>query len=157
MAQTGLAVFSGEQISGFIMKIGGTLLGLVLGMAVWYIGAGRGNGNPVRPWVFFLSYPITIYIQNDASSPCRPTSKRRMFSFLLFLAFCFTSQRLLSGSLADQCIWCSPLLSWMKYGIAAATIVFVAPFMYARIVLQPPKFTFWMMTAVTIIFVVGYS
>jgi hypothetical protein len=70
------------------MRLGGTLVGLVLGMVVWYIGAGRGNGNP--------------------------------------------------------------------YGIAAATLVFCAPLLYARIVLPKQKSMFFLMMAVTVVFVVGY-
>ncbi|KZO91011.1 hypothetical protein CALVIDRAFT_506209 [Calocera viscosa TUFC12733] len=46
MAQTGLAVYAGEQIASFIIRVSGTMAGLVLGMLAWYIGAARGNGNP---------------------------------------------------------------------------------------------------------------
>ncbi|KZT59231.1 hypothetical protein CALCODRAFT_450301 [Calocera cornea HHB12733] len=45
MAQTGLGVYAGEQIASFILRVSGTMIGLVLGMLAWYIGAGRGNGN----------------------------------------------------------------------------------------------------------------
>ncbi|KAJ3509937.1 hypothetical protein NLJ89_g4950 [Agrocybe chaxingu] len=40
MAQTGLAIM------GFFIRILGTIIGLLLGIVVWYIGAGNGNGNP---------------------------------------------------------------------------------------------------------------
>ncbi|TFK38741.1 hypothetical protein BDQ12DRAFT_712685 [Crucibulum laeve] len=46
MAQTGLAVYAGDQIAGFVIRILGIIIGLLLGMAAWYIGAGRGDGNP---------------------------------------------------------------------------------------------------------------
>ncbi|PPQ95766.1 hypothetical protein CVT26_015853 [Gymnopilus dilepis] len=46
MAQTALAVYAGDQIAGFIIRLTGTLIGLVVGMCVWYIGAGLGHGNP---------------------------------------------------------------------------------------------------------------
>ncbi|KAJ9117013.1 hypothetical protein QFC22_004671 [Naganishia vaughanmartiniae] len=46
MSQTGLGVFAGEQIAGFIARMTGTLIGLVLGMIAWYMGSGHGNGNP---------------------------------------------------------------------------------------------------------------
>ncbi|KAG6849761.1 hypothetical protein H0H93_005443 [Arthromyces matolae] len=46
MAQTGLAVYAGDQIAGFVVRIVGTVAGLLVGMAVWYIGAGNGPGNP---------------------------------------------------------------------------------------------------------------
>ncbi|KAF8060806.1 hypothetical protein FPV67DRAFT_1673642 [Lyophyllum atratum] len=46
MAQVGLAVYAGDQIAGFAVRLTGTLLGLVVGIVVWYIGAGSGSGNP---------------------------------------------------------------------------------------------------------------
>jgi hypothetical protein len=45
MAQTGLGVFAGEQIAGFVARMAGTLIGLVLGMLAWYMGSGHGTGN----------------------------------------------------------------------------------------------------------------
>lgn len=62
MSQTGLGVFAGEQIAGFVARMGGTLIGLVLGMVAWYMGSGHGRGNPygvvaatvfmAAPWIF---------------------------------------------------------------------------------------------------------
>ncbi|KAF9560292.1 hypothetical protein CPC08DRAFT_708223 [Agrocybe pediades] len=46
MSQTGLALYAGDQIAGFIVRLAGTLIGLLFGMVVWYIGAGLGHGNP---------------------------------------------------------------------------------------------------------------
>ncbi|KAF9042212.1 hypothetical protein BJ165DRAFT_257137 [Panaeolus papilionaceus] len=46
MAQMALAVYAGDQIAGFVIRMLGTVIGLVIGMALWYMGAGRGNGNP---------------------------------------------------------------------------------------------------------------
>ncbi|GLB36769.1 putative ER transporter, 6TM, N-terminal [Lyophyllum shimeji] len=46
MAQLDLAVYAGDQIAGFVVRISGTGIGLVVGMAAWYVGAGHGNGNP---------------------------------------------------------------------------------------------------------------
>ncbi|KAF8798312.1 hypothetical protein BYT27DRAFT_7177807 [Phlegmacium glaucopus] len=46
MAQTALAVYAGDQIAGILVRIVGIIFGLLFGMAVWYIGAGRGHGNP---------------------------------------------------------------------------------------------------------------
>ncbi|WRT64249.1 uncharacterized protein IL334_001180 [Kwoniella shivajii] len=89
MAQTGLGVFTGEQILTFILRMGGTCVGLVLGMIVWYIGAGTGPGNP--------------------------------------------------------------------YGIAAATMVFIAPGLFIRIAVPMEKAAFFIMANVTLMFVVGYS
>ncbi|WWC86361.1 uncharacterized protein L201_001236 [Kwoniella dendrophila CBS 6074] len=46
MAQTGLGVFTGEQILQFVLRMSGTVFGLILGMLAWYIGSGKGSGNP---------------------------------------------------------------------------------------------------------------
>ena len=46
MAQLALGVYTGEQIIAFIVRLVGTAIGLVNGMVIWYIGAGRGHGNP---------------------------------------------------------------------------------------------------------------
>ncbi|CAA7266342.1 unnamed protein product [Cyclocybe aegerita] len=46
MAQTALALYAGDQIMSFLIRIIGTVVGLLLGIAVWHIGAGHGNGNP---------------------------------------------------------------------------------------------------------------
>ncbi|KIM39015.1 hypothetical protein M413DRAFT_447379 [Hebeloma cylindrosporum] len=89
MAQTALAVYAGDQIASFLERLIGTLLGLLIGMAVWYMGAGLGPGNP--------------------------------------------------------------------YGIVVATTVLVAPFLFARIAGPPAQLALWVMVAVTIVFVVGYS
>lgn len=78
MAQTGLGVFAGEQIAGFIARMAGTLIGLVFGMLAWYMGSGHGTGNPygvvaatlfvVAPWLFarvvapqpVMAFPLMI-------------------------------------------------------------------------------------------------
>ncbi|PPQ86229.1 hypothetical protein CVT24_001163, partial [Panaeolus cyanescens] len=46
MAQMALAVYAGDQISGFVFRMFGTAVGLVIGVVLWYMGAGKGSGNP---------------------------------------------------------------------------------------------------------------
>ncbi|KAF9527115.1 hypothetical protein CPB83DRAFT_856773 [Crepidotus variabilis] len=58
MGQLGLAIYAGDQILNFLVRIIGTIIGLLLGMVVWYIGAGRGPGNAygiVIASTFFLA------------------------------------------------------------------------------------------------------
>lgn len=46
MGQTGLAVLGGEFIFSLLSRVLGTGVGIVLGMLLWYISTGLGNGNP---------------------------------------------------------------------------------------------------------------
>ncbi|KAG5725819.1 hypothetical protein E4T56_gene2441 [Termitomyces sp. T112] len=89
MAQAGLAVYAGDQIAGYVIRVAGTIAGALIGMAAWYIGSGHGPGNP--------------------------------------------------------------------YGIVVATTVCSAPFFLGRIAAPHQQLALWIMTGVTIVFVVGYS
>ncbi|KAJ6538107.1 hypothetical protein B0H19DRAFT_1079182 [Mycena capillaripes] len=46
MAQTTLNIYAADQIFNYVTRLGGTLLGLGLGLIAWYAGNGNGNGNP---------------------------------------------------------------------------------------------------------------
>lgn len=46
MAQTGLVAYTADFVYGFALRLIGTVVGGVLGMVCWYIGAGNGPGNP---------------------------------------------------------------------------------------------------------------
>lgn len=75
MAVTGLAVFSGDLVLGFLVRFIGTLAGLVLGMLAWYVGNGNGS-NPygttaalmviIAPVVFWR---ISVAKPADAAFP----------------------------------------------------------------------------------------
>ncbi|KAF8504548.1 hypothetical protein F5888DRAFT_760893 [Russula emetica] len=57
IAQTILTVYAGDQIFNFMIRIGGTLLGLIAAILIWYIGNGGGNGNP---YGLAASYAVLI-------------------------------------------------------------------------------------------------
>ena len=46
MSQTGLVAYTADFVYGFMLRVIGTVVGGVLGMVCWYIGAGNGPGNP---------------------------------------------------------------------------------------------------------------
>ena len=46
MSQTGLVAYTADFVYGFTLRVIGTVVGGVLGMICWYIGAGNGPGNP---------------------------------------------------------------------------------------------------------------
>lgn len=90
MAQCGLGVTAGEQVANFVTRMGGTLLGVVVGMVAWYIGApGNADGN--------------------------------------------------------------------AYGVVAATMCLLAPWLFIRTCCPMSLLGFWLMFCVTISFLVGYS
>ncbi|KEF54742.1 uncharacterized protein A1O9_09184 [Exophiala aquamarina CBS 119918] len=45
MAQIGLVPYAADFTWGLLLRVGGTVIGGILGMAAWYIGAGNGPGN----------------------------------------------------------------------------------------------------------------
>ncbi|KAG7095005.1 hypothetical protein E1B28_005799 [Marasmius oreades] len=46
MAQTTMNIYASDQIFNLITRLMGTAIGLVLGLAAWYMGNGHGIGNP---------------------------------------------------------------------------------------------------------------
>ncbi|KIW35967.1 uncharacterized protein PV06_11729 [Exophiala oligosperma] len=46
MSQTGLVAYTADFVYGFTLRTIGTVVGGILGMVCWYIGAGNGPGNP---------------------------------------------------------------------------------------------------------------
>ncbi|KAH9919970.1 uncharacterized protein BXZ73DRAFT_104789 [Epithele typhae] len=46
MAQSTMNVYASDQVYIYVLRIIGTFVGALLGMACWYIGAGSGTGNP---------------------------------------------------------------------------------------------------------------
>ncbi|EGN94526.1 hypothetical protein SERLA73DRAFT_188476 [Serpula lacrymans var. lacrymans S7.3] len=46
MAQTTMNIYASDQIFNYVIRLVGTFVGLCLGLVTWYIGSGRGIGNP---------------------------------------------------------------------------------------------------------------
>ncbi|KAI0746793.1 hypothetical protein C8Q80DRAFT_1220068 [Daedaleopsis nitida] len=46
MAQTTMNIYASDQVFNYVVRLGGTFVGAILGMVCWYIGASTGNGNP---------------------------------------------------------------------------------------------------------------
>jgi hypothetical protein len=46
MAQTSMQPYTADFIFGFILKMAATVVGAIIGLVAWYIGAGHGTGNP---------------------------------------------------------------------------------------------------------------
>ncbi|KAG7439538.1 uncharacterized protein BT62DRAFT_913251 [Guyanagaster necrorhizus] len=72
MAQIGLAVFAGDQIYSYGVRLIGTGIGLLNGLVAWYIGAARGNGNPYGIVIITVSLTAPFVLK---SITCRPSDK----------------------------------------------------------------------------------
>ncbi|KAJ7259813.1 hypothetical protein C8J57DRAFT_1339211 [Mycena rebaudengoi] len=72
MAQMSLATFAGDQLFGVMMRLFGTCVGLLLGMAVWYIGApGLANGNPYAVVVVTTVFVAPFLLARIAAPPAQ--------------------------------------------------------------------------------------
>ncbi|PBK89280.1 hypothetical protein ARMGADRAFT_1167595 [Armillaria gallica] len=72
MAQIGLAVFAGDQIYSYGVRLIGTGIGLLNGLVAWYIGAARGNGNPYGVVIITTALTAPFMLK---SITCRPSDK----------------------------------------------------------------------------------
>lgn len=45
MAQTTLTIYAGDQLYNYFIRLTGTLIGLVVGLLVWYVGNANSRGN----------------------------------------------------------------------------------------------------------------
>ncbi|KAJ6613973.1 hypothetical protein B0H10DRAFT_2436246 [Mycena sp. CBHHK59/15] len=72
MAQTGLAVFAGDQLAGLATRLLGTAVGLLVGMVVWYVGApGRADGNPYAVVVVTAVFVAPFLFGRIAAPPAQ--------------------------------------------------------------------------------------
>ncbi|KAJ7612695.1 hypothetical protein FB45DRAFT_939576 [Roridomyces roridus] len=70
MAQTGLATFAGDQLFGLVIRLSGTIVGLLNGMVAWYIAApGKHNGNPYALVVVATVFTAPFMFGRIASPP----------------------------------------------------------------------------------------
>ncbi|CAK5266926.1 unnamed protein product [Mycena citricolor] len=70
MAQMSLAPFAGDQLFGVATRLVGTLVGLVIGMVVWYIGApGTQNGSPYAIVVVTAVFVSPFLLARIAAPP----------------------------------------------------------------------------------------
>lgn len=60
MAQTGLTPYTADFMYGVGLRLGGTIIGAVVGLAAWYIGAGNGPGNPYG--IAAIMVPIIVVL-----------------------------------------------------------------------------------------------
>ena len=59
MAQTGLVIYTADFIYGSLLRILATIVGAVIGLTAWYIGAGNGIGNPYG--IAAIMVPVTVF------------------------------------------------------------------------------------------------
>ncbi|KIM39011.1 hypothetical protein M413DRAFT_447369 [Hebeloma cylindrosporum] len=71
MAQTALAVYAGDQIASFLERFAGTVLGCLLGTAIWYMGAGSGHGSPYGIVIATTAFLAPFLFGRIAGPPAR--------------------------------------------------------------------------------------
>ncbi|WVR04089.1 hypothetical protein IAU60_001088 [Kwoniella sp. DSM 27419] len=70
MAQLTLAVFSGDTTVAWLGRVTASFWGCLLGMVVWYIGSGSGNGNPYGlAAAGAVAFPIAIFFRVHFNGP----------------------------------------------------------------------------------------
>jgi hypothetical protein len=61
-----ISQYTADTVFGFVVRITGTFLGAVLGMAIWYIGSGSGPGNPYALLaILAVVLPFIIFVRNN--------------------------------------------------------------------------------------------
>ncbi|KAF8168489.1 hypothetical protein B0H34DRAFT_816566 [Crassisporium funariophilum] len=129
MAQTGLALYAGDQIASLIVRFAGTLVGLVLGMVVWYIGAARGPGNP-----YGIVIASTVFIAPFLLARIAAPPAQLAFWIMIPVTIIFVAGY--SWVNANQVIFANPgigvALGWKRallvlIGFTAAFIVMLFP------------------------------
>ncbi|KAI5117073.1 hypothetical protein M0805_007950 [Coniferiporia weirii] len=69
MAQTAMNVYVSDQIYSMTARCIGTVCGLIVGLLVWYIGNGHGNGNPYGVAAAFGVFLIPVIFARIHAPP----------------------------------------------------------------------------------------
>ncbi|GAA5916631.1 hypothetical protein JCM5296_002963 [Sporobolomyces johnsonii] len=129
MAQTGLAVYSGDQILSSVQKIVGTGFGLVYGMLIWYIGAANGPGSrPGLGAAFFVCFIPAMAIRLYGPPASMQMSMMGAVTTVLVVGYSYQDTHLPSvgnPGVGYEVAWRRALL--VVCGTAAATIMMMLP------------------------------
>ncbi|KAI8970891.1 hypothetical protein BD414DRAFT_501521 [Trametes punicea] len=69
MAQTTMNIYASDQVYNYVMRLGGTFVGAVLGMLCWYIGAGHGHGNPYGLAAIVAVFLLPLFFLRQFAPP----------------------------------------------------------------------------------------
>ncbi|KAK7002342.1 hypothetical protein R3P38DRAFT_2729656 [Favolaschia claudopus] len=88
MAQTTLNIYAADQIFNYVTRLGGTLLGLALGLIAWYAGNGNGNGNPYGAAAAFgvVVFPL-VFLRVFSPEPYLPGNVMTCATFALVAGY----------------------------------------------------------------------
>ncbi|KAF2145862.1 uncharacterized protein K452DRAFT_349248 [Aplosporella prunicola CBS 121167] len=129
MAQTALTKYSSEYTYGVVSKILGTLIGGVVGMACWYIGAGSGSGNPYGLAAILAPVIVCLMWARLWGSPfILPGSMVMASTFLLVVGYSWDDTHIPSygnPGIGYSVFWHRTVL--VLIGFAAAAIVNFLP------------------------------
>ncbi|SCZ97335.1 BZ3500_MvSof-1268-A1-R1_Chr4-2g07145 [Microbotryum saponariae] len=126
-AQTFLSLYAGDQIMATIQKIAGTVVGLLYGMMIWYVGNGRGSnriGTAASLFVFML--PL-LALRNHAPPAQQQMAILTAVTTVLIVGYSWVNGHLatLGGTIGAQLAWRRALL--VIIGSVASMIIMLFP------------------------------
>ncbi|KAJ3987146.1 hypothetical protein F5890DRAFT_1571904 [Lentinula detonsa] len=88
MAQTTLNIYASDQVFNLVIRLVGTFVGAVLGLAAWYIGNGNGVGNPYgAAAVTAVFMPPLLFVRNFAPQRFLPGVLLGCATFALVIGY----------------------------------------------------------------------
>ncbi|KAJ3778200.1 hypothetical protein FB446DRAFT_714691 [Lentinula raphanica] len=88
MAQTTLNIYASDQVFNLVIRLIGTFVGAVLGLAAWYIGNGNGVGNPYgSAAVIAVFLPPLLFVRNFAPQKFLPGVLLGCATFALVMGY----------------------------------------------------------------------
>ncbi|KAF8831393.1 hypothetical protein HHX47_DHR1000519 [Lentinula edodes] len=88
MAQTTLNIYASDQVFNLVIRLIGTFVGAILGLAAWYIGNGNGVGNPYgAAAVTAVFMPPLLFVRNFAPQRYLPGVLLGCATFALVMGY----------------------------------------------------------------------
>ncbi|GAA5900035.1 uncharacterized protein JCM6883_006070 [Sporobolomyces salmoneus] len=140
MAQTGLSVYSGDQILSTIQRLIGTACGLVYGLVIWYTGSGNGGGSrPGLGAAFYILFLPVLAIR--LFTPLASMQGTLMLAVTTVLVVGYSFQDGPNGlpvygnpGVGYNIAWRRALL--VVIGVAVATIVMLIPTQSSKVLVR---------------------
>ncbi|SCV69224.1 BQ2448_2244 [Microbotryum intermedium] len=126
-AQTFLSLYAGDQIIATIQKIAGTVVGLLYGMMIWYIGNARGSSRIGAGAAMFVFMIPLLVVRNHAPLAQSQMAILTAVTSVLIVGYSWVNGHLptLGGTIGAQLAWRRALL--VIVGSIASMIIMLFP------------------------------